>query len=163
MAIRGSLLLDLVTAQRVLPTFFEAEAQQASIDMARNVRARTPVGRIIDPDSGVDLGPSGAARASVQPTDPVQESSTRWRAGAHSDLDYVAILETGARPHLIQAKPGGVLRFWSHGQLFHARSVHHPGFLGFHMFLRGAVDTERGYSRSADMRLQAVLDGIFQP
>jgi hypothetical protein len=40
---------------------------------------------------------------------------------------YSLVVHQGSRPHLIQAKPGGVLAFPIGGQTVFATSVHHPG------------------------------------
>lgn len=158
--IRGSLALELRTFQGVLPKFYEAEARRASIDMAVEVRKRTPVGRIIDQRTGQDLGPDGALRDSVLPMTPVKEAGG-WRSGAYSDLYYAPFVEYGTRPHPIVAGPGRTLHFWSGGQSVFAKRVMHPGFFGKHMFLQGALAMERRYARDANYRLQSLMNKVF--
>lgn len=54
----------------------------------------------------------------------------RFGATGHSVTSNNAIagyLETGTRPHVISAKPGGTLRFVQNGQVRFAKSVRHPG------------------------------------
>jgi hypothetical protein len=160
--IRGSLVLELRTLRGVLPHFFEAEARRASVDMAVEVRKRTPIGRIIDQRTGADLGPNGDLRRSVLPMVPVKLGNDQWSSGAYSDLYYAPYVEYGTRPHAIVASPGKVLHFWSGGVSVFAGRVLHPGFFGKHMFLQGALAMERKYARDADYRLQAQLNAIFR-
>lgn len=49
------------------------------------------------------------------------------RIEAKVDTRYAHIVAKGQRPHVITARPGGVLAFRSGGQLRFARSVNHPG------------------------------------
>ena len=68
---------------------------------------------------------TGALRASI--------NVTHRRAGpgqyivVGSPLNYALLHHEGSRPHLIEAKAGGVLRFPSRGRIVHARRVVHPG------------------------------------
>jgi hypothetical protein len=52
---------------------------------------------------------------------------------------YSLFVHEGTRPHIINARPGGVLAFQSHGQTVFATSVNHPGTAP-RPFLRRALE-----------------------
>lgn len=55
--------------------------------------------------------------------------SFRPKATVYFDVAYARIVNDGGRipPHIIRAKPGGVLRFVIDGRVVYARFVNHPG------------------------------------
>lgn len=57
-------------------------------------------------------------------------TATGTRIEAKVDTSYAHIVAKGQRPHVITARPGGVLAFRSGGQLRFAASVNHPGAQG---------------------------------
>jgi hypothetical protein len=60
-----------------------------------------------------------------------------------ADTPYAAAIESGARPHKITAKAGGVLRFATAGGIVFAKSVNHPGNKAYR-FLAEALEREQG-------------------
>lgn len=58
----------------------------------------------------------------------VVQSGTRYGSGLVASTIQAVTTDQGARPHVIRPRrPGGVLRFPSHGAVVFARSVNHPG------------------------------------
>lgn len=55
----------------------------------------------------------------------------------YSNLKIARYLETGAKPHTIYPKGGGVLRFTRSGSIVFAQHVSHPGFRAFKVFEMG--------------------------
>lgn len=63
-----------------------------------------------------------------------------WRV--HSQAWHTLWVEYPTRPHVITARPGGVLRFRVGGRVVYARQVRHPGTAA-QPFLRPALFQER--------------------
>ena len=81
-------------------------------------------------------------------------SFNRGRARLEITASYAAFVEKGTRPHVIEARPGGVLRWTgSDGQIHFARRVKHPGSRPGNQ-LRDAVAANR---RTLRPRIQRVL------
>jgi hypothetical protein len=58
---------------------------------------------------------------------------------AEDHKSYSLFVHDGTAPHVIDARPGGVLAFESHGQIMFATSVNHPGTAP-RPFLRSALE-----------------------
>lgn len=55
----------------------------------------------------------------------IRVGRTVWRIWY--PVEYASFPDTGARPHTIRARPGGVLRFRVAGRIVYAKKVDHPG------------------------------------
>lgn len=160
MAVRGSISGELKALKAGLPEFFAREARKASGMVRDEVRDLTPVGRVVDPLTGKDLGPSGALKRSIRPLPVVRTGPDTWTTGAYSLKQYASYVEYGTRRHIINGRPH--LAFWAGGRLVITRRVMHPGTNGHHMFLLGATAAEAKYiAGGADARLQGFLDGYL--
>lgn len=155
MSVSGSLSAEMQSLRTQLPSFLLSEADRASGLMRDQVRDRTPIGRIVNPQTGLDLGPSGKLRRSIRPLPVMRIGADRWLTGAYSRVSYASFVEDGTRAHVIDGNQN--LRFWSQGQLFYRKQVKHPGAPGQHMFLRGALAAEVLWQGGADTRLQNFL------
>lgn len=125
--------------------------------LERNVRRRTPVDT--NPFRTRPDRPRGTLKASVH-RQPGLERIRRSRHAAYrgtvETFDPVArYVEKDTPPHVIRARPGGMLHFQSRdgwvgkdgtvyppGTWVTIHEVHHPGTKGQHMFSRGALATE---------------------
>jgi hypothetical protein len=158
MSVRGSIASDVRAIQRDMPKWLAKEAKIASDISVEEVRRRTPIGRIIDPETGHDLGPSGKLWHSISPIKPHYIAPGVLETGAYSDNEVANMVEEGTRAHPIPM-PGRhtVLRFWSEGRLYYRSRVNHPGTRGAHMFARGIVAAERRYAVGAERRLKVLF------
>lgn len=57
----------------------------------------------------------------------VSQTERQVRSEARIDVDYGSFVTMGTRPHVIRARPGGVLRFEVGGKTVFATKVNHPG------------------------------------
>lgn len=57
----------------------------------------------------------------------VSQTERQIRSEARSDVEYASFVTAGTRPHVISARPGGVLRFEVAGRVVFATKVNHPG------------------------------------
>lgn len=158
MAVRGSIASDVRAIIARAPKWRMEEAKLASQISQEEVRKLTPIGRIVDPATGADLGPSAVLWNSVQPIEPREIKPGFIETGAYSDDEKASWIENGTKAHPIP-RPGTrtVLRYWSAGELHYARSVNHPGTRGVHMFARGIVNANRRYGIGADQRLRVLF------
>lgn len=90
--------------------------REAALFGERQVAGRTPVR-------------TGVLRASVRAT---QVGPLAWKIA--SPVAYAPAVEDGSRPHTIRPRRGKYLVFVVGGRRVFARSVHHPGMTGRHMF-----------------------------
>lgn len=174
MPINGSVAEVLWRQVRQVDGWLQAQAGRAGEIVRNEVRDLTPVGRIIDPEDGSDLGPSGELKAGwyTLPVIVVREPrrmvaadvSTRvFRAGAGNDVDHALPVNNGSRRHIIRGrinpKTGRrrVLRFWTDGQIRFAKSVNHPGAPGVHMAERGLAAADARWRVEGESRLRAFL------
>lgn len=69
-----------------------------------------------------------------------------------SDVEYAPYVNDGTRPHRINARAGGVLRFNVGGRTVYARYVNHPGTRAKPFLDRALreIATPRGYSVRLD-------------
>lgn len=142
MSVTGSISRDVEKMKEAWKGALPKLAKKTSAVVADEVKRRTPKGRIIDPETGDDEGPSTELYDSVKPLPPKEERGV-WVAGAFSDNGHAGYVDKGTRAHPIP-RPGSktVLRYWTDAQLHFARSVNHPGTTGVHMFERGLVAAE---------------------
>lgn len=59
-----------------------------------------------------------------------RSSSRRVTGRVISDANYSMPVHDGARPHVIQARGNGYLRFEAGGRILYRKSVNHPGVRG---------------------------------
>lgn len=81
---------------------------------------------------------TGAAAASV-----LHRMVSVLEGHVTSSLDYVAILETGSRPHVIRPARAKVLAFPGGSGTVFTRFVRHPGTKGYHTFRDTTVASVR--------------------
>jgi hypothetical protein len=168
--VRGSFAKKCRTAHRRLPAFYMREANLAATIVRDEVRDRTPIGRVVDPETGRDLGPSGRLKNSVKRIRPKKVPGNRIVTGAYSPLSYANDVEGGTSPHVIKPKRGIVktgpkaglkrrenVRFWSQGTIHFAQQVNHPGMPGHHMFARGLQAARVRYKGGVAGRLSVVF------
>jgi hypothetical protein len=158
--VQTGLSAELGRIQRGIPSFMRRETRYVSQLATREIAQRTPIGKKVDQETGEDRGTSGKLRRGWRPISPRQEGNT-YTGGSYNDVDYTRYVEDGTREHIIRAH-GIALHFWSKGEEFFRRQVHHPGTRGVFMAERGLKEADRQYGREADARLQAFLDGRSQ-
>jgi hypothetical protein len=140
-----------------LPGFMRREAAHAGELTTRHVAQLTPIGKQIDPATGDHTGGySGKLRKSWR-TMTVRVEGTSYTSGTSSSVSYAGIVDGGARAHVIEGNR--YLRFFTHGELLVRERVHHPGFRGIHMTIRGLNAAEREFLEGAGERYQRFLDG----
>lgn len=64
----------------------------------------------------------------LRSTGVVEDRGTTVRVAFRAK--YALAVHNGSRPHVISARPGGVLRFPVMGGMAFARTVNHPGYRG---------------------------------
>jgi hypothetical protein len=106
----------------VLARKLGAVVREGALFAERQVAGRTPVR-------------TGVLRASVHPT---QVGPLAWKVA--SPVAYAPAVEDGSRPHIIRPRRGKYLVFVAGGRRVFARSVHHPGTKGRHMFAQSIPD-----------------------
>jgi hypothetical protein len=162
MPIHGSVAEVLRRQRRELPRFFYEEADAAGAIVVEEVVDRTPVGRIIDPDTGFDEGPSGVLREGWEQLPVTRRRGGVYQSGAVNDVDYALAVNNGSKPHIIRGrmKPNGrrrMLRFWSAGALQMFSQVNHPGAPGHHMAEVGIAAADLRWMAEGRARLQEWL------
>jgi hypothetical protein len=68
---------------------------------------------------------TGALKSSISVTQSRELYGQSAKIG--SSLSYALLHHEGSRPHLINGRNGGMLRFTSRGRVVYARQVMHPG------------------------------------
>lgn len=68
----------------------------------------------------------------------------KWRSNSYvwavsTNKDYASYVEYGTNPHIIRAKPGQSLVYYTKGQQDGAREVEHPGTRPVFMFTKGVA------------------------
>jgi hypothetical protein len=153
--IRGSLADGIADFRRTSSAYMREEAEELREEMRVQIRRRTPIGSRIDVNTGVDLGPSGALRRSVNDMPIRRVGADTWRGGVESRLDYASHVEYGTRRHIIEGNR--YLRFWVGRRMVIRRRVQHPGMDGAFMFLEGSRVAEARWETAANRRLSREL------
>jgi hypothetical protein len=68
---------------------------------------------------------TGALEASINMSQEPTRTGQKMTIG--SPLSYAYVHHEGARPHIIRADSGGLLRFSARGRVVYTREVAHPG------------------------------------
>lgn len=96
---------------------------------------------------------TGRARNSI--TSRVeQRGDTVYGTVENLPLKYIRPLEFGSRPHTITPTHAKALRFSMGGRIVFAKSVHHPGTRGAHMFRDGM--------RAAEPQIRTIFGEAMQ-
>mgnify|MGYP000860231692 CR=1 FL=1 len=151
----GSVAEVIGRQRRQLGHFLRGEAETVGDRTVDAVQRHTPIGRIVDPMTGADKGPSGKLRKSWR-AQRVRRTAGGYESGAYTTLDYAVFVNDGTRKHVIHGKQ--TLRFWSGGTLSFYRSVKHPGTEGHFMAQKGVADIDREWATEGEVRLQAFIE-----
>lgn len=154
MSVTGSFARELRSRERGMPAFMRAEARLATDQLVDECAQRTPVGRIVDPATGRDLGPSGNLRAAWRGKRPVKAGNS-YIAVALNPEKYASYVNDGTKAHIISGNLN--LAFWTAAQLVIVRRVRHPGAPGHFMAEQGQAAVDAGWAAQADPRLEAFL------
>ena len=140
-----------------VPGFMTREADYVGQRSVHEIKARTPIGKEVDPVSGQHKGTSGRLRESWRQI-PVTIHGDSYESGAETDVPYANDVEFNTRDHIIEPRTKRALRFHNHGDVVFAARVHHPGTRGKYMMRTGLNEVERTYSREGERHLQEFLD-----
>jgi hypothetical protein len=105
---------------------------------------------------------TGKTLAGLRSSSNVSGSNPRGEVGVGGRRGHIArLLETGAAPHQIVGKNGGLLIFRAGAEIITKRMVRHPGFAGRHWLTlageKALPEAERDLQRSVDNVLTAVV------
>lgn len=78
----------------------------------------------------------------------VSVTDRQIRSEARIDVEYGSYVTMGTRPHVIRARPGGVLRFEVGGKIVFAAKVNHPGTAANEFYDRVINDHSRYLERA---------------
>lgn len=115
-----------------------AAVQRAGEIVQQGAKRRCPVS-----PHGSGGHPSGFLRSSIGLTVGLDDRGV-VAAEVGTTAFYAAFVEFGTKPHVIRARPGGMLVFTgSDGRTVHTKEVHHPGTVA-QPYLRPALDDLAG-------------------
>lgn len=155
MPVHGSVANSIARQQRELSQFLRGEASDAGDMVQKAVGRLTPVGRVVDAQTGQDKGESGELKRSWKPTG-VRTTARGFEAGTYTTVSYAGFVNDGTRPHIIRGSK--VLRFWNAGTIAFYAKVKHPGTEPVFMVERGLDEVDREWAVVGEHRLSVWLE-----
>lgn len=115
--VTAKLILNRREAEIWSRRFLGGNTRRISAELVQATRVEAPVR-------------TGWLRSNIQPAPIRFTGPFKVEGGVEIDLaavPYAKFVRDGTRPHVIRARPGGYLRFYSRGRTIFAKQVNHPG------------------------------------
>lgn len=150
--LNSSMSATVSALKRTLPAATKDATEQIGDMLRDRIAYHTPVGKRFDPGTGEEQGESGHLKKEWKRGSVRKSGPGEYTVDVTNDVSYAPYVERGTKAHVIEAKAGMALRFWSRGELMFRRSVKHPAVMGRFMMTKGAADVEREWEERVKAR-----------